>query len=434
MKVKDQDGLPRQGRRGRVALALAALGTSLVLAACGSSAGDDDSGSSESATGSSSSSGASTQAAATKLDKPIVFGAPLAHSALQAPFDGPPLAGFKLWMDDVNKKGGILGQKVSLLEGDTRSSLTAGRQVAQDLIDKGAQAMILGANFDYGVAAAQVTQAKGLTGISLGAASPKFGIQGIGKNIFTAGVSTYSEAQIQTQFGLKQFGPKVFAICDTSIDYTTEICTGIEEQLPKRNGKLVGRVNYKTGDTSFASLITKIKSSPDMDWIYLGGFAPTGPSVLRQLRAAGIDKPIVSEMAMDGTYWTKAVPNISDFWSAGLASIAGDDPKPDVNELTKRFTDETGSAPLTSQYLAGYMVGQLYEKAINDAGSMEASKLTAALENFRNVETLLGPVTFTDKLHMSTSRPLTFLKYTKGKMSYDSTVQPEGFLDLHVAG
>lgn len=390
-----------------------------VLAGCGSSDdGDKDSGSDSAA----------------KLTEPIVIGAANAESGDMAAFDQPPLQAFKFAIDDINEAGGIGGQQVELIESDTKSTLPGARQAAEDLLGQGADILLATCNFDFGSPAAQVAQAKGVLVFSLCAASPKFGVQGIGNMAFTAGYPTYAEGNVMAQFGVEKFGKNVFILCDNTIDYGTEICQGAHEQLDRLGANVVGEETFKATDTKIASQVTAIKNAPNVDWILFATLPPGAPPALRQIRAAGIDLPIVSTMSMDGTYWTEAVPEIGEFYGLAPASIWGDDPNEKITEIVERYKEQEGAEPAAGFFLSGYSAMQLIQKAIEEKGTTEGAELVSALEAFEGVETLLGPTTFTPEQHMDTTRPITIIKYTDNKPGFDSTVDPEQPIDLHLGG
>ena len=65
--------------------------------------------------------------------------------------------------------------------------------------------------------------------------------------------------------------------------------------------------------------------------------ASGGASAIRQLRTGNVDLPIYGGSAFDGTFWTSAIPNLSNFYNVAMASSAGDDPNPAVNDFIKNL-------------------------------------------------------------------------------------------------
>ncbi len=72
---------------------------------------------------------------------------------------------------------------------------------------------------------------------------------------------------------------------------------------------------------------------------------PGEASAVKQIRAAGLDLPILGDEDLDGDYWKEAVPGLSDVYYSTYASIYGDDPDDQVNELVDRYKQETRQDP-----------------------------------------------------------------------------------------
>ena len=117
----------------------------------------------------------------------IVIGAAVAQSGWMNAFDGPSLSGFKVFLDQLNAKGGVNGKKFVLKIVDTKTEQAGSKDAATQLINDGAQILLTSANFDFGAPGGNVAQAKGMLNFSLGAASPLYGPQGIGPAILKVG-------------------------------------------------------------------------------------------------------------------------------------------------------------------------------------------------------------------------------------------------------
>jgi len=357
---------------------------------------------------------------------PLVIGAAIAESGFMNAFDGPSLAGFKVFMDELNAKGGVDGRKLVLTVVDTRTTAAGGKEAATQLIGAGAEILLTSANFDFGAPAGSVAQAKNMLNFSLGAASPMYGPIGIGPEAFTPAPSTYLEgaAMAQTLVDLKASKP--FLLVDDTIDYATQVGQGARERFEKLGVKLAGEATFKNGDASIATQISQIQSS-GADSIALATYLPGGATALRQIRAAGVNLPIASDLGMGGTDWASAVPGLSNFYVTGLASIYGDDPNPAVQTFVADYKKATGATPPTSQVIEGYNVGELIVAALHaTGGKTDGSALSKALSGFTNHKVLGGSITYTDEQHIRASGPVTIMKFQGGAPSWDRIVDIGG--------
>ena len=352
------------------------------------------------------------------LAEDIVIGAAVAQSGWMNAFDGPSLSGFKVFMDQLNAKGGVNGKKFVLKIVDTKTEQAGSKDAATQLINDGAQILLTSANFDFGAPGGNVAQAKGILNFSLGAASPLYGPQGIGPQAYTSAPSTYLEgngiAQTLADLGKK----KPFVLIDDTIDYSTQVGQGIMDQFKKLGITPVGQATFKNGDTSIATQISKMESS-GADSIAIATFLPGGATALRQIRAAGLKQPVATCLGLGGTDWVSGVPNLGEFYETAVASIYGDDPDAGVKAFVADFTKATGAAPATSQAIEGYNVGELIVAALKETkGSTDGAALSKALDGFKHFKMLGGEITYSDTVHIKQDGPVTVLQYKDGKAGF----------------
>lgn len=364
-------------------------------------------------------------------DGPIIIGAAVASTGFMKSFDDPDMAGFKIAMDEINAAGGINGRMIELITADSASTPEGAKKAATDLIAKGAEILLVTANYDVGNPAGAVAEENGILNVSIGAASPKYGVQGVGPLAYTIAPPTYLEGATIAQYASQQGWGHLFLLNDTSIDYSSEVCQGAEDQAAEL-GLQTTEATFQNADQSIASQISEIKSS-GATAIALCTYTPGGATAMRQIRAAGVDLPTLSGIGMAGTYWLDAVPNLSNFYTASTASIFGDDPNPAVNDFVATYAEENGGAPATDAAVGGYSAGEMIFDALEQTGGDTTGQaLSDVLEQYVDKALLAGPTTFTPELHMPADRPLAIIKYTDGKPAYSETVEVEGDVDLHL--
>ena len=352
----------------------------------------------------------------------IIIGAAVAESGWMNAFDGPSLSGFKVFMEELNAKGGVDGRKFVLKVVDTKTEQAGAKDAATQLINDGAQILLTSANFDMGAPSGNVAQAQNMLNFSLGAASPLYGPQGIGAQAYSSAPSTYLEgnaiAQTLADLGKK----KPFVLIDDTIDYSSQVGQGIKDQFAKLGITIAGEATFKNGDTSIATQISQIEAS-GADSIAIATFLPGGATALRQIRAAGINHTVTTCLGMGGTDWVAGVPNLGEFYQTAVASIYGDDPDPAVTSFAENFKKATGAAPMTSQAIEGYNVGELIVAALKETkGSTDGPSLSKALDGFKNFKMLGGEITYSETQHIKMDGPVTILKYDGDKVYFHKVV------------
>lgn len=373
-----------------------------VFSACGDDSGDAAGGSSDQ-----------------KDTSPIVIGAAVAMTGLMQAYDEAPTNALDVAVDQMNAAGGIDGRKIELKVQDTASDLAKAKTVAQDLLEQGADIVVVSCDYDYGVPAAQVAQQQGKISFSLCAQSLKFGVQGVGPLAYTPSNSANSEGVVAAEWALKKGWDTAFVLNDPTTAYSEETCTSFVDRYKEKGGKVVGEDTFKNDDASIASQINRIKqTNPTPKMIRLCSYVPGAGTALRQIRAAGLDQPVLGNASMDGSYWLDAVPNLRDFYYPAHASIYGDDPDPKINEFLQSYEEKVGSPAANAYVLFGPTLLQLYAEGVKKAGTTDAQKVADAMNQFKDVPTLVGPTTYTDQVHIALDRPFAMIEVDDAKPKF----------------
>jgi branched-chain amino acid transport system substrate-binding protein len=388
----------------------------LVLAIIPGCGGSDDK--------SSGSSDAGTDTSASGGDKgPITIGVATAKSGFQQVFDAPAVVAAEIAKEELTAAGGFGGREVKFVSCDVKSDPAQSANCAVKLISQNADFMIVSCDYDVGGPAARVAESKGLISFSLCAGSPKW--QTVGPHSYTMTMGSPTEGATVAQWASEgKLGCKsAYLLTDTSIEYTKAVGDYIKKQFP---GDIVGENTFKNDETSFETQVSQLQTAdPAPECIFLSSYPPGGATLIRQIRAAGIDQPIVAPDGMDGDYWIKAVPDLSDFYYTGFASIYGDDPSDKVNTLLSEVEKRMNEPLAGSTVVSGYAVMEAFDKAITAAKSTDTEKVNEQLLTFKDEDLMVGPTTFTPEDHMSLGRPMQIIQVEKGKFSFLETFQPK---------
>jgi branched-chain amino acid transport system substrate-binding protein len=365
-------------------------------------------------------------------DKPV-FGLVMSFSGWFAPIDADTIAGAKLAVAEINAGGGVLGQSIEVVEFDNKSEPPLGADGAVDVIGKGAKAILFPSDFDFGAPGAYVAQQKDVIAFS-GASDPKFGVQGVGPLAYSTSNASQAQGGLLAEWAYKQKGWKTaYVLLDNTIAYTKSLCASFATRWTELAGKdgLLGQDTFLNNDPSITAQVTRITSlSKKPDLIFFCSYAPGGPSAIRQLRAAGVTAAIATGESLDGDYWIGSVPDLSNFYVVSYGSKYGDDPDADVNGFFKRFEAKYGKKADVSYGLRGYSAVQAWAEAANKAGSLAGAKVAAVLDTFDKKRLVIGPTTYTGKLHIQTTRPMAILNATNGKFSSVGHFAVESFPPL----
>jgi branched-chain amino acid transport system substrate-binding protein len=392
-------------QRAAGALLLAALVAS--AAACGDD--DDDQ---------------ATSSSAATSSEPIVIGFAGGTTGFLNFYDGPVKAGAELAISEINAKGGVAGRKLKLIAKDNKSNTDQIVPAALAVLDQGADIVMPTCDYDLGGPAAREADKAGKLAIGC-AGGPLYGRQGIGPLLFNTMSGTPSEAASMAEFAKEQGWTKPYLLKDTSLEYSKTICDYFKKSWEALGGQVAGQDTFQNGDSSVGSQITRMKSA-DFDSVVLCSYVPGGATAIKQLRSAGVDAPILGPAAMDGTYWLKAIPKLSDFYNVANGSVNGDDPNPERKAFFEKFEQQTGAPPASSVYpIMGYAAIQTIAKGLEKTGGKaDGAALEKALETFHDEPLISGPTTYTAQCHIPVGRPLQVVEIKAGRASYVGEVKP----------
>jgi branched-chain amino acid transport system substrate-binding protein len=356
-------------------------------------------------------------AAAVAAENDIVVGFATGQSGFMLAYDQGAQRSAILAMETINAAGGINGRKFKWVISDTKSDRVQGAKAGLDVIRQGADLVVVSCDYDFGGPAALSAQNAHKISFFECAEDAKAGIEGIGPNAFTTSIAAPVQGATMAEWSVKKKGWKNgYVLLDDTVEYTKSVCAGFDWMYPKSGGTIVARDTFKNDDPSVAAQITRIRNAnPQPDVIMMCTYTPGGASAVRQIRAAGINTPIVNGMAMDGTYWTASVPGLANFYVPVQGSIYGNDPDPKVNEFIAAYTKRWGEAPPSAYALPGWVLIELYAEAVKNAGSTDTDKVTAELEKLTNFPTRFGPRSYSHTLHIQNIGRYDIMNYTDGK-------------------
>ncbi len=335
-------------------------------------------------------------------DERIVVGFATAETGFMQGYDKPAQDAAMIRINEINEAGGLLGKQIEVVNADTKTDMAEGAKAGLSVVDAGADLVVVSCDYDFGAPAALAAESSGLISFFLCAESVKAGIQGVGPNSFSASVLAAVQGATMADWAYQEKGARSFyRLLDTWTEYNKGICDGFDWMLPQlAEAKLVGEDTFLNEDASIAAQISRIKALPqEPDAIMLCSMMPGFVSAVKQIRAAGINSMILNGSGADGSYWMSAVPDLSNFYVPAQGSVYGDDPNPDVNAFNEKYAAVTGAPPATQYTYPGYIMIDVWAKAVERAGTTETAAVVAELEKMQDEPTLFGPRTFTSELH-----------------------------------
>ena len=353
--------------------------------------------------------------ASAQSGEPIKIGFSMALTGGLAPNGKSALLAQKLWEEDVNAKGGLLGRPVKLVYYDDKSSPAEVPAIYTKLLDVDKVELVVGPYATAQIAPAMpiVMQKKktfiGLLGLAV---NTEFNYPNYfamipsgpdAKPAFTKGFFDVAMAQ-----GAK---PQTVAIVAADQEFSRNAADGARENAKAANLRVVYDRTYPPSTADFAPIVRAIQAgNPDL--VVVCSYPPDSVGIVRAVNEIGF-KPKAIGGAMVGLQATAIKTQLGpllngwinyDFWLPV--------PKmefPGVADLIKRYQAKAGAEgvdPL-GYYMApwGYAQLQVLQQAVEGTKSLDDAKLGDYIRA-NTFKTVVGDVKFGAKGEWEKSRVL----------------------------
>jgi branched-chain amino acid transport system substrate-binding protein len=319
----------------------------------------------------------------------VLVGGAISQTGQYAEPAGRQVNSIKLWVDEVNGRGGLLGHKIVLRLLDDKSDTQTAIKLYEKLITEDKVDMVLGP-YSSGIseAVANVTERYKMPFVAYGAAALPIWEKGR-RYIFNI-VAVAEDYQKGAVHLAKQIGITKMAIIGQDSLFPRQVAKGAKDWAQKLGITVVLDENYPPKQTDFNALLLKVKASGAEALISNSYFADSAAQ-LRQMREQNINFKLYSSTVGPG------LPNFPEQLGNTAEYVLGFsqwEPIPQIlkhpgmKEYIEAYEKRFGEKP---NYHAGGAYGalQVTEAAVKKAGSFDSEKLREAFATIE-VQTAFG--------------------------------------------
>jgi branched-chain amino acid transport system substrate-binding protein len=359
--------------------------------------------------------GATTALGKSSAAPPIVIGAAVDLTSSMKPFDSPALAGAQIEAKLLAaRKGPRFVIKVC------NHQLKKQQSCAAQLIQQGAKIAIVTCDVEYAAPATQEFINHGILTVSPCVTTDQMGPQRFGAKgrlAFTMGSTAQDEGSAEAEYAWARGWKTAIVVKDNLLVYFRDVSDAFAKRFQELGGKIVDRQAFTSFKKDIGPVISKVAGEQADVISFVTAFGEL-PQFVAGIRSAGNNTPIVNSWGGDGTYWNPKSPQVTNYYVDNYASSFGDDPNPAVNALLKALL-AAKAVPYTASYVLGAStIDALATALARTGGSTQGARLAQALEGFRGVRTISGPVTFSKPLHSVVGRPWRIMKVQNNKESF----------------
>jgi branched-chain amino acid transport system substrate-binding protein len=361
---------------------------------------------------------------------PLLLLAPLAAPAAEPvkiglilPMTGPAAAYGDMAYKGIEmaqaQRPSVLGRPVKLILVDNKSDKVESTNAANRLIQRDKVDLIIGAlSSSPTMAAAPVAEEAGVPLVSGWATNPL--VTQNRKYVFRTCFIDPFQGSVAARFAFDTLGARKAAVLiDISRDYSVGLANFFIKSFKALGGQIVVKTMYSHGDQEFSAQLGMIKKQqPDL--IYLPGYLPELPLIVRQAREMGLNQPFlggdaaqadevvkIGGPAVEGLYLT------THFDEEGVTTPAGKKYATEYRQKHNKAPDALGAL--------GFDAYNIVLDAMNRAGSTDPAKVTQALEATKGFAGVCGVM---DIVEHNAVKPAVVLTVDKGRFKYVTTVKP----------
>jgi branched-chain amino acid transport system substrate-binding protein len=297
----------------------------------------------------------------------------------------------------LNKKGGVLGERIRMIVVDDYCSGAQAVAAANKLVEAGVVAVV-GHDCSGAAIPASVVYAKaGILMISTFATNPQLTERGLHDVFRTVGRDDV-QGRIAADLLAERFGDKSIAILHDGLPYGK----GLAEQVKKRlNADGMTEALFaviEPGKPDYSDVVRKLQAM-GVAVLYYAGYPPEAALIIRQAREKGYDLQLVGgdgictedfglvagQAAAEGTLVTY-VPNTLAAHAVNSATSEADL----IRALAGRKATEVQSI------ISAYAAVQAWAQAVEKAGTVQSDAVAKALRSYK-FDTVLGRIGFDEK-------------------------------------
>jgi branched-chain amino acid transport system substrate-binding protein len=362
--------------------------------------------------------------------EPIVIGAAIDQTGFMAPFDGPAIVAAQIKVDEINAAGGVNGSQLELRVVDTQLDPEQTTSAAIDMLDAGAAVLLVTCDVDFATPAVQEALNAQVLAVAPCIGTDQMGPVRFGEQgelAFSFGNVAQDEGAVMAEFAIDQGWMTAAVAKDNLIVYFQNVVDAFTARYVELGGTVSIQEEFTNGDGTIGSVVSTVANS-GVDVIVTSTAFDDMPALAQGVRSLGDDTPMLCSWSCDGAYWIPE--DLSNFYLVTFASVFGDDPSSEVNDLIAAMEEVTGQPPATGGFITGAATIEAIAAAILATGGTDGPTLAAHLLTLDGFPTITGPISFSADFHTVFGREYRVLVVQDGQHSLVETRQATSPADI----
>jgi branched-chain amino acid transport system substrate-binding protein len=317
-------------------------------------------------------------------------------SGFQANGGQTVLGGARLMAERINKAGGLLGYKLTVVgvddESDSEVAVDVAHQIAEE-IRQGKRIIGVIGHYNSGQTLAAMEIYKDLPLVVITPTSSEISITERGyRNFFRVNANDRAQARIDADFMVKTLGARRVAVVHNDDPYGIGLGRLMAEELQKLGADVPLILQVAVEQSSFAEEVRKIAAA-EPDAIFYAGYEVEAPYLRLELVEAGIEVPF---MASDGAFLSATIDESQGTAEGIYVSAFAPSPEAVVDEKWIEEYREIERRNPDTYSINGYSALAVLAEGVKKAKTFDAIKVAEAIRSLE-VLTPVGRISYDEK-------------------------------------
>jgi branched-chain amino acid transport system substrate-binding protein len=309
------------------------------------------------------------------------------------------LLALRMWVDDVNAKGGLLGRKVDLIAYDDQSNGANTPGIYTKLIDVDKVDLLI-APYATNVTAPIMPLVKERGLMLMGNFS--FQVNAKVQHDMWFNNAPWNDARGWSEGFLdlgKMAGAKSIAIFAADAEFQQNLANGARDLIKKTGWNVVYDQNYPPNNTDFSSIIRAVRAARP-EAVFVACYPNEAVAIMRSVNEIGLGSQVqIFGGGMVGLQFTPIMQSLGSLLN-GVVNYNSYVPGmkfPGIDDFFKRYSVRAAAAKVDPLgfYLPpfNYATGQMLEQAVNATKTLDHKKLADYIRK-TEFQTIVGPIGF----------------------------------------
>ena len=341
----------------------------------------------------------------------------------EATFGKSTSQGVQLALNEFNAAGGFKGQKVVLVEYDTRGDAGEAKLAVERLVKQDKVIAVLGeVASKLSLAGGPVAQEAKVPMITPSSTNPR--VTQIGDYVFRVCFIDPFQGLAGAKFAREHLKAKSAAVL---VDQAQAYAVGLADEFQKNFTRLGGAIavtqQYTGGANDFTSQLTAIRGAK-VDVIYVPGYYTDVGNIALQARKLGLTQPLLGGDGWDSEELAKIGKDAIE-GSFYTNHYAPDQPDSRVREFIAAYQKSFGGQTPDGLAALGYDAARLLFDAMNRAGTTDGPKLRDAIAATKDFPGVTGQISINGQRDATKSAVVVEMAGDPPKPTYVMTVKPD---------